>query len=325
MEKAQQASEATRQQQSGATNPPCAAGQEYEQVNENFRMLADIRFKLLALIPPLGGVAIFLLSQAAISKQEGAPVQTNPSDYALVFLLAWMGFLATLGLTFYDQRNTELYNALISRARLLERQLKLYGGQFQARPPRSRRLFFFILMGHDTGLALIYGTVLGAWFFPIVYSGLRWFDVKGFDPFRNGLLAAFIMTLVFIEELLRFDGAWSGLWARIYKLLWPETSVARREIALLENLKAIREAITRYKAYQGEWPANLENLVARGYLPALPPNPMPDQAWRGVTEREAQLSEAGTGIVNVRSEGDLIMPERRRFYTNNRGKRYSDW
>jgi hypothetical protein len=83
---------------------------EYIQVNENFWMLADIRFKLLALIPTLGGVAIFLLSEE------------RRTDHGLLLLTSGLGFLATLGVTFYDQRNSALYNALIDRANYLERK-----------------------------------------------------------------------------------------------------------------------------------------------------------------------------------------------------------
>src|SRR3712207_3540268 len=91
---------------------------EYAEVNQNFRMLADIRFKLLALIPTLGGVAIFLLSKM----QQG---ESEPKlGYGLLFLISGLGFLATLGVTFYDQRNSELYNALTRRAAYLEEKLR---------------------------------------------------------------------------------------------------------------------------------------------------------------------------------------------------------
>ena len=36
---------------------------EYEQINENIRFLAEVRFKLLALVPALGGVAVFILAR----------------------------------------------------------------------------------------------------------------------------------------------------------------------------------------------------------------------------------------------------------------------
>src|SRR5215203_5346089 len=137
---------------------------EYTEVNQNFRMLADIRFKLLAIVPTLGGVAIFLLSKMQ---------QSEPKlSYGLLFLISGLGFLTTLGIVFYDQRNSELYNALGGRAKELEKDLKLYGGQFTRRPRRNRYLFRSVELGHDSGLALIYGTVLGAWFYPLVSTFL---------------------------------------------------------------------------------------------------------------------------------------------------------
>jgi hypothetical protein len=137
---------------------------EYTEVNQNFRMLADIRFKLLAIIPTLGGVAIFLLSRMQ---------QSEPKlGYSLLFLISGLGLLTTLGVVFYDQRNSELYNALDGRAKELEKDLKLYGGQFTHRPRRNRYLFRSVELGHDSGLALIYGTVLGAWFYPLVSTFL---------------------------------------------------------------------------------------------------------------------------------------------------------
>ncbi len=46
---------------------------EYEQTNENIRMLTDVRFKLLAFLPTLGGVAAFALSYLGFTLSENIP------------------------------------------------------------------------------------------------------------------------------------------------------------------------------------------------------------------------------------------------------------
>jgi hypothetical protein len=153
---------------------------EYGQINDNFRFLAEVRFKLLALVPAVGGAAIFVLAHAGLQAGE-ALEPTNP-ELLVVLLVSLFGFLATLGITLYDQRNSELYNALIHRAKWLEGQFGFAmapgglkkvssGGQFNERPNKSRRLIF--QAGHDLALALIYGPLLGGWLFPIFYSALR--------------------------------------------------------------------------------------------------------------------------------------------------------
>ena len=153
---------------------------EYTQINENFRFLAEVRFKLLALVPTLGGAAVFVLAHVGLEAGK-APASSNP-ELLVVLFVSLFGFLATLGITLYDQRNSELYNALIHRAKSLETQFGVpgapgglrkvsSGGQFSERPKKSRRLIF--QAGHDLALALIYGPLLGAWLFPILYSALR--------------------------------------------------------------------------------------------------------------------------------------------------------
>lgn len=162
------------------TTAPEALVAEYQETNSNVRMLADIRFKLLALLPTLGSAAIVLLSNYGLRYGE----TKHPSTAYLLGIAAigLFGFAATLGVTLYDQRNSELYNALIHRAKFLEERLKLPttpgalqqrdpGGQFRERPGRHRRLI--LKAGHDLALALIYGPVLGAWLFPISYSIAR--------------------------------------------------------------------------------------------------------------------------------------------------------
>jgi hypothetical protein len=153
---------------------------EYEQINENFRFLADVRFKLLALVPTLGGAAVFVLTRAGL--ETGGGQGSSTAELLTVIVVGLFGFIATLGITLYDQRNSELYNALIHRARHLEKEFGVpsapgglkkttVGGQFSERPGKQRRFIF--KAGHDFGLALIYGPLLGAWLFPLGYAAAR--------------------------------------------------------------------------------------------------------------------------------------------------------
>jgi hypothetical protein len=184
---------------------------EYEQVNNNFRMLADIRFKLLALVPTVGGVAIYILATM------GDPTNAATAfGHAKVVLIGLMGFIATLGIAFYDQRNSELYNALSERAKVLESALELPDGQFNRRPSRGggHLLFKRIVFGHDTGLAFIYGTVLGGWFLPITFSVLSLTGRLRKDAsYWIALGVAALLIVLFILELIRMDG-WKRFWKK---------------------------------------------------------------------------------------------------------------
>lgn len=311
---------------------------EYEQVNDNVRALADIRFKLLALIPSLGGVAIFLLSQSALAGPTNPPTPTPSSrEYALVFLLSLLGFFATLGLTFYDQRNSQLYNALIGRAKTLERRLNLAVAQFSTRPRRPRRLFGLVPVWHDLALSLIYGVVLGAWCFPLTYSGLRlarqtWEGPAGsldklaggwFTSFRAAFLVAVVMLLVFVAELLRQDGAWRRLLDWAYKV-WPEPT-KHAEIKLLRNLKAIRRAIKDYAADNGVGPESLQDLVDEGYLGNVPDDPLTGKEWLAIRKKVRRGGREVWAICDVRCNTDRAVPKRRRLYKLKAGKSYSNW
>ncbi len=79
---------------------------DYEQTNEYFRMLSDIRFKLLGLVPTVTGVAVSLLSG-------------NPNYYTTL-TVGIMGVLITVGIVMYELRNTQFYNAAVHRAKWLE-------------------------------------------------------------------------------------------------------------------------------------------------------------------------------------------------------------
>jgi len=118
---------------------------DYEQTTELFRMLADIRFKLLAFVPTLTGIAISLLTGDKL----------EPGTILVVGIL---GFFVTLGIILYELRNSLFYDLSISRAARLERILHFPrftrlrenpatpgiafnepGGVFTERPPGKER------------------------------------------------------------------------------------------------------------------------------------------------------------------------------------------
>lgn len=80
----------------------------------------DVRFKLPGLLPVLGGTAVV----AQIGLEAGKPAEASTGELAVILLVSAFGSLATLG-TLYDQRNSELYNALTYRAKYLEKKFEL--------------------------------------------------------------------------------------------------------------------------------------------------------------------------------------------------------
>ena len=143
---------------------------DYEQVHNTFRLLTDIRFKLLALLPTVTGVAIALLTK------DGAGASAS-----VMLLIGLFGFGVTLGLIIYDLRNSQLYNAVLHRGKYLELRLRFpphhelntgeeTGGMFRQRLP-SHGSFLFLEIQHDRGLSVVYGTVLGGWMF-LITKGL---------------------------------------------------------------------------------------------------------------------------------------------------------
>jgi hypothetical protein len=131
---------------------------EYKEFHSYWRTLTDIRFKLLAFVPTVAGL--------------GVTFSTKTTEPLEAFAVGLLGFIATLGITFYDQRNSELYNAAINIAALLEEKMKFEGGTFLSRPDPGRK-FFGILMWHDRALAMVYASALGAWLFIIISSILK--------------------------------------------------------------------------------------------------------------------------------------------------------
>lgn len=192
--------------ESGGPEPPSlpeVVRLEYEQVNETIRMLTDVRFKLLAFVPAVSGFAVALLTRSAVSHA------TVPGS--VVAAASTLGFFVTLGIVFYDQRNSNLYDGLIRRANEIESTFNEYGGRgkglWSSRPPARLYLLGVVRVWHDRGLALIYASVLGGWLFAfttgIVISG--WPRPGGFGGWQVWVAAGVGVagfTLFFFELTL---------------------------------------------------------------------------------------------------------------------------
>jgi len=156
--------------------PPIPAGDghefdrvklDYDQTFQYFRMLADIRFKLLGFVPTITGAAVATLNGVAGPGAVAAGV---------------LGFLATFGLLLYELRNTQLYDAALSRLQDIESRLGFrsvhgghHGGTVSERPWKPAR-FWGINASHRWGLGIIYSGSLAGWAFLVAsrVSDLVW-------------------------------------------------------------------------------------------------------------------------------------------------------
>ncbi len=130
---------------------------DYDTTVRVLLALADARFKLLALVPTIAGAAIAIVSRSA-------------TDAELV-ALGTVGFVATVGILVYELRNTQLYDAAVARAGVLEGALGLEGGGlFGGRPKEGFRLFGAFEISHDRALGLVYAAALGGWSYLIAWG-----------------------------------------------------------------------------------------------------------------------------------------------------------
>jgi hypothetical protein len=123
----------------------------YSEVCTSWRALVDVRFKLLGFVPTISAALLSALL-----------LKSNPEALGGVFI-ATFGLVVTLAIAVYDQRNSQLHDELISRARRIERDLGLAVGQFLGRPGSWK------FVNHDTALLTIYGATAAAWLAAIVF------------------------------------------------------------------------------------------------------------------------------------------------------------
>lgn len=174
---------------------------DYGQTTEMFKLLADVRFKLLAFVPTITGIG------TALASDDGAAAETQ-------LAVGLLGFTATLGILLYELRNSELYNWAIHRAKHLERELELvptaldapHGGVFGERVRPHHRFAGVLLIKHDPALALVYGAALGAWTWLFLHGLLTLVaDLSDRTTFWAALAGAVAAAVLVAREINRHD------------------------------------------------------------------------------------------------------------------------
>ena len=161
---------------------------DYQSTVDVIKLLSDIRFRCLAFVTAITAVANAVLPATVLPGTRIA--------------LGAVGFFTTFGIAIYELRNSQLYEAAIHRAKVLETHLKTlrasgkskHAGLFNERPlyveeeygkslcdeqwqhPKKHNVrlmrFLFVKVKHDQGLAMIYGAVMGAWVY-LMADGAR--------------------------------------------------------------------------------------------------------------------------------------------------------
>jgi hypothetical protein len=170
---------------------------DYAQTADLVRTLTDIRFKLLAFVPTIAGATVGLLSSAASAAQ--------------LLGVGLLGLIATTGVLMYELRNTQLYDAAVNRAKVLEERLRFpsvgseegIGGPFSERPGGSWKLFGSITVWHDRALALVYGAALAGWGYLVGWGLLSAADVPGAREW--GAVLGLLLGVVVVVDLHRAD------------------------------------------------------------------------------------------------------------------------
>jgi hypothetical protein len=129
---------------------------EYKEVSNNFRLLTEIRFKLLAFLPVATAVAA-VLKGGLLDMRSG--------------VISLFGLAVTIGLVTYNARNDQLYDELIGRAASIERSLGIPDGAFANRPMAWLKISFLGLkwtVNHGQGIRFIYAASIALWLFGLL-------------------------------------------------------------------------------------------------------------------------------------------------------------
>ncbi|HEX3976629.1 MAG TPA: hypothetical protein VHW96_10215 [Solirubrobacteraceae bacterium] len=146
---------------------------DYDRTTELVQSLLDTRFKLLALVPTIAGTAVGLVG--------------TPRPAVELLGIGVLGLVATVGILLYELRNSEILEAMLRHAKVLERVLGLEVGP-RVRGPEGLltlstgthgRFLGVLTVAHERALGLVYGAALGGWSYLVAWGTLAAFGVDG--------------------------------------------------------------------------------------------------------------------------------------------------
>jgi hypothetical protein len=169
---------------------------DYDQTTQLARALIDVRFRLLAFVPTVAGVAVAVIG--------------TPRPAAELLGVGFLGLLATLGIFVYELRNTQIWASLILRATELERRLELpselgghgAGGLYGERPGITVQLFGFFPVSHGLGLGLVYSAAIAGWAYLVAWGGFAAVDVP--EAQAAGAALGAVAGVIVLFEVERF-------------------------------------------------------------------------------------------------------------------------
>jgi hypothetical protein len=145
---------------------------DYDRTTELVQSLLDTRFKLLALVPTIAGAAVGLIS--------------GPRPAVELLGIGVLGLVATVGILLYELRNSEILEAMLHHAQVLERVLgletgpKVHGpeGLLSLRTGTHGRFLGVLTATNERALGLVYGAALGGWSYLVAWGVLVAFGLS---------------------------------------------------------------------------------------------------------------------------------------------------
>jgi len=137
---------------------------DYDRTTDLVQSLLDTRFKLLALVPTIAGAAVGLISA--------------PRPAVELLGVGVLGLVATVGVLLYELHNSEILEAMLRHAQVLERVLgletgpKVHGPEGLLNARARSRFLGVVTAGPDRALALVYGAALGGWSYLVAWGVL---------------------------------------------------------------------------------------------------------------------------------------------------------